>query len=175
MTADWKQLKAEIEAESQKALEDCPPDILRVFEYDIVRTGAGTDGLMMGVWYVGANASRYLGPYYIYNIIKLAGQFNYSAEKIRQLLNLMMPKALGSVALCGMEIFSSLTSQVIECVNAMDSREDILSLLNTLYLYGSSINAWQNYRIKWGLGMAFPIPTREELRAMGARANLSYQ
>jgi hypothetical protein len=175
MARDWKLLKAEIERESAAGLEDCPDDILRVFEYDIVPTGAGTGGQIFALWYEGANASRYLGPYYIYNVIKLANHSKISVKKIKQLLNLMMPKALGTVALSGMETFARFTKETLECVKEMESRDDILSLLNALYLYGSNVNAWQNYRIKWGLGMAFPIPAKAELLKLGERAGESYR
>ena len=46
-----------------------------------------------------------------------------------------------------------------------------IKMLNALYLYGSSINAWQNYRVKWGLNQAFVIPTGRELVEMAKRAD----
>ena len=175
MGKDWKALKQEIEAAAHEGLNDCPPDILRVFEYEILTTNAGTGGLMMGPWYEGATACRYLGPYYVYNTIKLAKDSNLSVEKIRRLLGLFMSKALGTVRLCGMEQFADFARRTLECVNEMENRDDVLCLLNALSLYGSCVNAWQNYRVKWGLGFAYRIPTREELLDRGARALESYQ
>jgi hypothetical protein len=174
MPSDWEKLKEEIDNANARGLEDCPEDILRVFEYDIVRTGAGTGGLMLGNWFEGATASRYLGPYYIYNILKLSLDQNISLEKMKKLMNLMMPKALGTVGLCGMETFARFTRETMACVNEMDNREDAVALLNSLYLYGSCINAWQNYRVKWGVSLAFPIKNKEDLKDMGSRADESY-
>ena len=100
MAENWKELKREIDEAGNLAVEECPDDMLRVFEYDIVRTGAGTGRLMMGPWWEGATAARYLGSYYIFNIVKAAQDMDFSTEKIKQLVRLMLPKALGTVALC---------------------------------------------------------------------------
>ncbi|MPN60296.1 hypothetical protein SDC9_208024 [bioreactor metagenome] len=128
----------------------------------------------MGPWFEGATASRYLVPYYIYNIIKLTKSSDLSVEKIRQQLNLMLPKALGTAELSGMRTLAGFARGVLACVDEMEDRGEILELLNSLYLYGSSINAWQNYRMKWGLSSAFRIPTRKEMVDMAGRASESY-
>lgn len=171
---DWKTMKSEIDAVSAQSIDTCPADILRVFEYEIAPNGCGTGGLMMGPWFEGATASRYLVPYYIYNIIKLTKDSNLPVAKIRQQMKLMLPKALGTAELSGMRTLAIFTRGVLACVEEMEDREDILELLNSLFLYGSSINAWQNYRMKWGLSPAFRIPSRKELVDMAARADESY-
>ena len=149
-------------------------DILRVFEYEIGEEGCGTGDLMIGPWVEGATASRYLIPYYMYNIVKLAQDSNLSLERIRQHMHLTMSKALGTAEMSGMKVLADLARRTIACVDEMENRDEVLELLNALYLYGSSINAWQNYRIKWGLNQAFIIPTRKELVEMGKRAGESY-
>lgn len=171
---DWKELKAEITEAAASSVEDCPEDILRVFEYEIGPEGCGTGGLMLGPWFEGATASRYLIPYYMYNIVKLAQDLNLSVERIRQHMHLTMTKALGTAELSGMLVLANLTRRTIACVDEMENRDEILELLNALYLYGSSINAWQNYRVKWGLNQAFVIPTGKELVEMAKRADESY-
>ena len=171
---DWKELKAEILSIASASVEECPEDILRVFEYEIGEEGCGTGDLMIGPWVEGATASRYLIPYYMYNIVKLAQDSNLSLERIRQHMHLTMSKALGTAEMSGMKVLADLARRTIACVDEMENRDEVLELLNALYLYGSSINAWQNYRIKWGLNQAFIIPTRKELVEMGKRAGESY-
>lgn len=176
MKKNWKDLKQEIDEAGNHAIEECPNDMLRVFEYDIVRTGAGTGRLMMGPWWEGATSARYLGSYYIFNIVKVAQDMNISCEKIKQLVNLMLPKALGTVALCDISQYASFTTQTLYFINhEMDNREDILSLLNSLWFYGSAINAWCQYRMKWGLGLAFHVNHRDDLKYMGTRANEAFE
>ena len=174
MGKDWKIIKNEIDAENNRILHESPEDIVRVFKYDIVNTGAGTGGLMLGTWFEGATASRYIGAYYIYNIIKLASVPGFGMEETKEMLNLMLPKAVETAKLCGMEIYARFSDEVMECVNGMDNIEDILTLLNSLYLYGSNMNAWIHHYMKWGIGQAFKIKAKEELNDMGARAGESY-
>lgn len=68
-----------------------------------------------------------------------------------------------------MKTYAEFTQQVLECLEGMDQREDVLELLNSLYLYGSSMNGWYHHYMKWGLGLAFRIPTKEELLDMGSQ------
>ena len=68
---DWKKLKQTIDVENARITETPPEDILRVFKYDIMNTGAGPDGLMFGPDFEGATSIRYIGGYYIYNILIL--------------------------------------------------------------------------------------------------------
>lgn len=171
---DWKALKAEIDRAAENGLESCPNDVLRVFEYEIIRTGGGTGGTTLGPWFEGATASRYLGAYYCYNIIKLAREAELALPQIKGLVHLMMPKAIGTVELSGMEQFASFARRTIACIDEMDDRDEVLALIDSLYLYGSCINAWQNYRVKWSIGQAFHIPHKDDLAYLGTCADKSY-
>jgi len=166
---DWKTLKKRIDDENTRILSAPPEDILRVFKYDIMNTGAGTEGLMLGPDFEGATAIRYIGGYYVYNIVKLGSIPSYTTEQIKELARVLLPKAVGTVKLCGMKTYAEFSEGVLECLPDMDSRDDVLSLLNSLYLYGSSMNGWYHHYMKWGLGQAFRIPTKEELLDMGSR------
>ena len=68
-----------------------------------------------------------------------------------------------------MKTYAEFSEQTLACLKEMNDREDILSLLNSLYLYGSSMNGWYHHYMKWGLGQAFRIPNRDELLDMGSR------
>ena len=166
---DWKSVKETIDGENARITKTPPEDVLRVFKYEIMRSGGGTGGLMLGPWFEGATASRYVGPYYIYNVIKLASLPFYSAKNIKEMVQLLLPKAVGTAKLCGMDTYADLSEQVLACLDTMEEKEDVLKLLNSLYLYGSNMNAWIHHYMKWGIGQAFRIPTKQELADMGTR------
>ena len=169
--ADWKKLKKEIDDENARTVEEAPEDVLRVYKYEMVRnTQAGTGHNIMGVWFEGATASRYVGAYYIYNIIKLAMDPSFTLDHIKELVNELLPKCVGTAQLCGMEVLGKFSFETIACINEMDNREDILALLNSLYLYGSSMNAWIHHFMKWGNGQAFLIKSKEDCEAIGRLA-----
>ena len=166
---DWKTVKKTIDEENKRLLRTPPEDVLRVFKYEILETEGGTGGLMLGPWFEGATASRYVGPYYVYNIVKLASVPGYTAQQIKEMTFQLLPKAVGTAKLCGMATYAELSRQVLDCMKDLDTKEDMLKLLNALYLYGSNMNAWIHHYMKWGIGQAFRIPTREELVDMGSR------
>lgn len=174
MAMDWKVLQKEIDAENQRIIDEAPEDIERVFKFEIIPTGAGTAKTTMGVWFEGATAARYVAAYNTYNIIKLAMDPTFSLDMIQTLVNVMLPKVTAAVKLCGYEVYARFTEETIACVNEMDNREDALSLLNSLYLYGSSMNAWTHHFMKWAIGQATPIPTREDCEAIGKAASKAY-
>ena len=171
---DWKKLKIEIDNAAENSIEKCPDDVIRVFQFDISPNGGGTGGLMMANWYESAFASRYLCSYYFYNIIKLANSRQFSLKRIKQLINLLIPKEQKTAHLTGMTQLANYVNRVALCVNDMDSLEDVLCLMNAVYLYGSSINAWQNYMFKWGLNSAFMIQTKDDLNDMGSLSSDSF-
>lgn len=171
---DWRVLKERIDNENARILSVPPEDILRVFKYDIMNTGAGTEGLMLGPDFEGATAIRYIGGYYVYNIVKLGSLPTYTTDQIKELAQVLLPKAVSTVRLCGMKTYAEFSEGVLECLKDMTDREEVLSLLNSLYLYGSSMNGWYHHYMKWGLGQAFRIPTKEELLDMGSRTVESF-
>ena len=171
---DWKVLKKSIDDENARILRTPPEDVLRVFKYEILTTGAATGGLMLAPWFEGATASRYIGAYYVYNIVKLASVPGYTMEEIKEMTRLLLPKAVGTAKLCGMTTFAKFSEQVLSCIAGISESESLLQLLNSLYLYGSNMNAWIHHYMKWGIGQAFRIPTREELLDMGMRNVESY-
>lgn len=171
---EWKALKKKIDAENTRILETPPEDVEAVFKYEVLKTEGGTGGLMMGPWFEGATASRYIGAYYIYMTIKLAANPIFTTKDVKAMVKLLLPKAVGTAGLCGMKTFETFSVETIACIEKMNDGEDILTLLNSLYLYGSNMNAWIHHYMKWGVGFGFPIPTKADLKEMGSRIEESY-
>ena len=174
MAMDWKVLQKEIYADNTRIIDEAPEDIERVFKYEIIPTGAGTAKTTLGVWFEGATAARYVAAYNTYNIIKLAMDPAFTLERIKELVEVMLPKVTAAVKLCGYAVYARFTEETMACVKEMDNKDDALSLLNSLYLYGSSMNAWTHHFFKWAIGQATPIPTREDCEAIGRAASKAY-
>lgn len=174
MAMDWKVLQKEIDAENARIIDEAPEDIERVFKYEIIPTGAGTAKTTMGVWFEGATAARYVAAYNTYNIIKLGMDPAFTLDHIKTLVNVMLPKVTDAVKLCGYAVYARFAEETMACVNEMEDREEVLSLLNSLYLYGSSMNAWTHHFMKWAIGQATPIPSREDCEAIGKAASKAY-
>jgi len=174
MDKDWKALQMEIDKENARIIDAAPEDIERVFRYEIIPTGAGTGKTTLGVWFEGATAARYVGAYYVYNIIKLAMDKNFTLDVVKALVNELLPKCIATTKLCGFEVYARFSEETVKLVNEMDNRDDVMSLLNSLYLYGSSMNAWCHHFMKWSVGQMTPIPGREDCEAIGAAAGKAY-
>lgn len=170
----WKELKIRIDEENNNILENPPKDVLAVFKYEINKKEGGTGGLMMGTWFEGATASRYVGAYYVYNVIKIASNPEITVSEIKKLINICLPKAVATAGLCGMQLLQEFCNEAITYINEMTDRDEILSLLNSLYLYGSNMNAWIHHYMKWGISLGFSIPTKADLLEMSTFAKDSY-
>lgn len=174
MGVHWQELKKCIDEENERILKVPPEDVVRVYKFDIVRSGAGTGGNMAGVWFEGATASRYVGPYYVHNVLKLALDPSFSVNQIKGMLRLLLPKVVATARLCGMETLGRFSSETLACLETMENRDDVLALANSLYLYGSSMNAWIHHYMKWALGLAFPINSARDIRDMWERIDECY-
>ena len=174
MAMDWKTLQKEIDAENERIIEVAPEDVERIFKYEIIPTGAGTGKTTLGVWFEGATAARYVGAYNTYNIVKLGMDPAFTLDHIKTLVNIMLPKVVAVVKLCGFAVYARFAEETMACVAEMDDRDEVLSLLNSLYLYGSSMNAWCHHFMKWAVGQAMPIPSREDCEAIGRAASKAY-
>ena len=106
MAMDWKVLQKEIDAENTRIIDEAPEDIERVFKFEIIPTGAGTAKTTMGVWFEGATAARYVAAYNTYNIIKLGMDPAFTLDKLKLLVNVMLPKVTAAVKLCGYAVYA---------------------------------------------------------------------
>lgn len=164
---EWQELKAKIDAENERILEEPPEEVMQAVRYRIVDSGAGTDGQIMGMWFYGLTDVRYVVAY-LYQILKSAMDAEFTLEQLKYMTKWMEPQVAEFVGYCGFHKLWDYMSGVIESMEGIEEREDLLGLLNSMFLYASHINAWVHYYFPWNIAYTFPRREAEEVREMAA-------
>lgn len=161
----WQDLKAKIDAENERILEEPPEEVVQVMHYRIIDSDAGTDGTVMGTWFYACTDARYVVAY-LYQIIRSAMDPAFTADQLRYMTKWLEPKVAEFVGYCGFHKLWEFMKSVIETMEEIDDRDDLLELLNSMYLYASHINAWIHHYFPWNIAYTFPHRTAEEVQGM---------
>jgi hypothetical protein len=162
---DWRALKATIDAENDRIVDEPPAEVVKVVQYRIVDSGAGTDGNIMGTWFYALTDERYVVAS-LYQIILSAGDPSFTVAQLKYMARVMLPKVTEFVGYCGFHKLWEFMEATLEAMDQIESREDLLELLNSMFVYASHINAWIHHYFPWNIAYTFPHRTAEEVREM---------
>jgi hypothetical protein len=153
--AAWKALKARIDAENERIRMDPPEEVVKVVHYRMVDTKAGTDGQALSNWFFAATDIRYVQAY-LYNIMRIAMDKKYTLAQVKVMAKTMVAQPAEFAGYCGFHKLWEFTKPVLAALDGMESREDVLDLLNSLLLYAANLNAWIHHYFPWKLNYVYP-------------------
>jgi len=166
----WQALKARIDAENERIRMDPPEEVVKVVHYRIVDTRAGTDGQALSNWFFSATDIRYVQAY-LYNIVRLSMDARYTTAQIKVMARTMVAQPAEFAGYCGFHKLWDFAKQVIEALPEMESRDDVLELLNSLLLYSANLNAWIHHYFPWKLNYVYPHRDPAEVLEMAKYVN----
>jgi hypothetical protein len=155
MTQNWKDLKARIDAENERIRMNPPEEVVKIVHYRIVDSQAGTDQQALSNWFFSATDIRYVQAY-LYNILRLAMDEKYTTAQIKIMTKTMLAQPAEFAGYCGFHKIWDFTKPLLEILDEMDDRDDVLDLLNSLLLYSSNLNAWIHHYFPWKLNYVYP-------------------
>lgn len=161
----WKDVKLMIDAENERIRLDPPEDVVKVVHYRISDTGAGTDGQALGNWFFSCTDIRYVHAY-LYNIMRLAMDDKYTTAQIKKMAQVMIAQPAEFTGYAGFHKMWDFAKAVIDALDEIEDREDVLDILNSLLLYASNLNAWIHHYFPWKINYVFPHRTPEEVMEM---------
>lgn len=164
-TRTWQDVKAMIDAENERIRVDPPEEVVKVVHYRIVDTRAGTDGQALSNWFFSATDIRYVQAY-LYNIIRLAFDEKYTTAQIKTMAKTMVAQPAEFAGYCGFHKVWDFAKAVIDVLDEVEDRNDVLDLLNSLNLYASNMNAWIHHYFPWKLNYVYPHRNPEEVLEM---------
>ena len=164
-TRTWRDVKAMIDAENERIRVDPPEEVVKVVHYRIVDSRAGTDGQALSNWFFSATDIRYVQAY-LYNIIRLAFDEKYTLAQIKTMAKTMVAQPAEFAGYCGFHKVWEYAKAVIDVLDEMENRNDVLDLLNSLNLYASNMNAWIHHYFPWKLNYVYPHRKPEEVLEM---------
>lgn len=161
----WQDLKVKIDAENEKIRVDPPEEVLKVIHFRIVDTHAGTDNQALSNWFFSATDIRYVQAY-LYNIVRLAMDEKYTIAQIKTMTKTMVAQPAEFAGYCGFHKIWELTKSVLDVLDEIDNRNDVLDLLNSLLLYAANLNAWIHHYFPWKINYVFPHRDPKDVLSM---------
>jgi hypothetical protein len=162
---DYRALKDVIDAENDRIVDEAPDEVRRVVQFRIVDSGAGTGGNIMGTWFYALTDERYVVAS-LYQIILSANDPEFTLDQLKTMASVMLPKVTEFVGYCGFHKLWEFMEAMLKSMDQIDSREEFLDLLNSLFVYASHINAWIHHYFPWNIAYTFPVRTAAEVREM---------
>ena len=156
MAHDWQDVKAAIDAENERIRLDPPPEIVKIFQYGIIESGAGTHGQCMSAWVFIAGDTRYLAFYGTNNIVALAANDEFTLEHLKAMTAMFVPLSAEFLGYCGHKRLWELVRDVMSALDTLETKDDFVELMSSLCLYTAHLNMWIQHYFKWELGTLFP-------------------
>jgi hypothetical protein len=161
----WRELKAEIDAENKRFVDEAPDEVVKVVRFRIQHSGAGTDGQIMGTWFYTLTDVRFLTAY-LYQIISAGMDPAFTADQLKYMVKQMMSGAGAYVGYSGFASLWRFIKGVIDTMDKIEDRDELLQLLSSLHLYASHLNAHIHYYYPWCISLNYPHRTAEHVREM---------
>ena len=149
-----KELLAEMRAENLRCETEAPPEVVRVFHQRIIDSGAGTEGLPLLTWFFAANDARYVCAY-SYQILRLDRMGDFSLDQLKLMVRNFLPQPAEFIGYCGLNTVWRYTSTIVELLDDLSDREELIDLVGELQLYGAHLNAWIHHYYPWGIGYIY--------------------
>ena len=161
----WQELKAELDADNARLVDEAPKEVVKVVQFRIEESGAGTDGQIMGTWFYTLTDVRYLTAY-LYQIVLAGMNPEFTADQLKYLTKEMMPGAGAYVGYSGFPTLWKRIKGVIDVMDEIEDRDDLLDLLGSLHLYASHLKAYIHHFFPWCIALLYPHRTKEDVREM---------
>jgi hypothetical protein len=161
----WKKLQQEIDKENERLRFEAPEEVVKVIHLRVIESESGTKKLSMGNWFFSFSDIRYVAAY-LYQIMNLALDDSYTLAQIKLMASAMISQPADFAGYCGFETLRRYVMETIEALEEIEDREDLLGLLNSVFLYASHLHTWINHYFPWSYGFAFPIRNAEQVRDM---------
>ena len=153
MAKAWQELKKELEEETDKIFLTCPDEIKR-FHYGIItHSEAGKYALeqYFGHW-VHAYAGYYGYSSGIGGIIKLAMDPDFTLAQAKKIFTTNMGASEFLAEYGGQKLQWKYTAAVLEGWDAVETKEELLELLNAYWAYMNRLYWWFHWYFPWGIG-----------------------
>ncbi len=167
MPPDWKVVHQTIDAENRRLRTEPPEEVVKVFHYSIIDSGAGMDGQAFPTWFFSAADVRYVAAY-CYQIVRLARDPSFTLDQLKTMARTFLPQPAEFSGYCGMEKLWCYTQDLLASLDTVSTREDFLELINAMLQYGANLNSWIHHYFKWEMGSSFPRRTKEQVQEMAA-------
>ena len=182
MSVDWELVKEKIETELDQIMWDEPVEV-KMSRLGVFPSGVGTRGQYLSnlffqvadtqamSWWTGEPAMRQALDDPDMSVEACKKMWKYMTVHMAHLMGDVDPPTCPApwLNLSGMP---SLCDAVVECLDSIETKDELADLLWSWYGYMHRLNSWFFLVFPWELGAGFPLKGKEEVAALVASGEL---
>lgn len=155
MAKPWQELKKELEEETKKVFLTCPDEIKR-FHYGIItHSDAGKYAInqYFGHWvHAYCGYSGHVGG--VTHIISFAMAPDFNLAQIKKMFETIIGTGAFFAEYGGAKLLAKYSTAMIEAWDTVQTKEELIQLLNAFLAYVSRLYWWFHWYFPWGVGPA---------------------
>ena len=163
---DWKKVRDKINGETEK-IQFVPPDeVLKIFHYGIIDSGAGSYGQYFTTMVFAEGDCRALAFYNANNLLIVAEEESFTLDHLKIMARLYLPLGSEFLGYCGLKKIWEYTQDVLGSLDSVKTKEDYKELINALNTYVAVVHGWIHHYFPWNIGEQFPQKKKSDILKM---------
>lgn len=132
-------------------------DITKVLRYRLIPSGAGNDKSCFTTWFFAGGDIRHVAAYCHYVLWFAQHDESFSLEQLAEMAYDWIKQPGEFCGYCGFDEFWEVVQDTMKALKAAKTKEELVDVLDAMWLYASNLNAWLYHYIPWGFGLMLPI------------------
>lgn len=155
----WKKTADKLKAAADKIRFEPSYDIIKILKYGIIESGAGNGGCF-SAWVFASGDARHVGAYCYYILWFADHEESFTLDQLKEMVRLWPRQPAEFAGYCGFNELWEFVQEVGQALDDVQTKADLVALVNSLWEYANNLNAWIYHYMPWG---AFYVaPTRDK-------------
>ena len=163
---NWKTVRDEIELATEAIQSTPPEEVLKIFHYGIVDSGAGSYEQNFTTMVFAEGDCRALAFYNANNLLLVAEEESFTLEHMNIMARLYLPIGSEFLGYCGLVRIWEFAQNVIKALDTLETKQDFSELLNAFNTYVSVVHGWVHHYFPWKLGELYPQKKKTDVMKM---------
>jgi hypothetical protein len=145
-----------------KAAADCIQyqpgrDIDKVYRFSLIDSGAGNDKSCFSTWFFAGGDIRHTAAYCHYLLWFAQHEPSFTLDQLKEMTKAWVKQPAEFCGYCGFNELWDLAQEMFACLSDVNTKEELLDLLDAMWRYASNMNTWVYMYVPWGVGYLFPL------------------
>ena len=163
---NWSEVKDKIDKEAERIIFTPPDEVLKIFKYQIIDSGAGTAGQALTTMVFCEGDCRALAYYNVNNFLVIVEEPSITLEQLKYLARHYLPIGSEFLGYCGLKKIWEFVQDVLGALDTVNTKEEFKDLFDSLNLYVSVVHGWVHHYFPWHIGELFPQRQSSDVKEM---------
>jgi hypothetical protein len=146
----WEKTSKKIKEKAEEIRFKPSQDIIKTIKHRVIETGAGNGGAFNS-WMFSCGDVRHVGAYCYYIIWFANNKDNFTLQQLKDMVKNWIKQPAEFSGYCGFVELWEFVKEVIDVLDDVSTKEELVELVNSLWEYSNNLNAWIYHYIPWGV------------------------